>query len=313
MLQWALRTLGAAVGKNKLSIVIYHQVFEQTDPMRPSEPDAKTFDWQMSLLSKYFTPISLTSAMDHLEQGTLPSNAVCVTFDDGYLNNLEVAQPILEKYQIPATVYIATGFSTGQNMWNDRLIDLFADQALSRFSLEALGASPMDVSDWDSRRSAAYSLIPQIKYRDYQERQKLIDALYVENNVQSAPRKMMTPDEIRKLSSLGVDIGAHTVDHPILQSQDEQEQLRQIQTSKETLENWLQKPVTGFAYPNGKPVKDYGESAVEIVKKLGFRYAVSTRWGNSTKYTNPFELNRFTPWDNSELRFHTRMIRNLMA
>ena len=127
MLHKLIQLTGALLGRNKLSILIYHQVLAEADPMRPTEPTAAIFDWQMRLLRDYFTPLSLDQALDHLKHNTLPANAVCVTFDDGYVNNLSVAEPILAKYAIPATVYVATGFSHGSNMWNDRLMYLFAE------------------------------------------------------------------------------------------------------------------------------------------------------------------------------------------
>lgn len=313
MIGGLLKLAGKLLGRNKLSIVIYHQVMKEHDPMRPSEPDADRFRWQMALLKKYFTPLALPEAITLLKQGKLPPNAVCVTFDDGYLNNLQVAQPILAEFGIPATVYVATGFSHGQNMWNDRLIDLFSTQEVKEFSLAALGKTSCQVDDWESRRMLAYSLIPDIKYLDYQERQKIIDALYTENNVAEKCARMMTPEQIVELSQRNIDIGAHTVDHPILCSHSLEEQEAQIRKSKETLESTLGKPVVGFAYPNGKIKADYSQDSVEIVKSLGFQYAVSTNWGISDGQSDVYQLNRFIPWDKTPTKFHLRLIRNLLG
>lgn len=312
MLHGLLKTFGSVISRNKLSTLIYHQVVAETDPMRPSEPNAQTFRWHMKLLRDNFTPIGLPEAVKKMKEGSLPSNAVCVTFDDGYLNNLEVAQPILEEFAIPATVYIATGYSEGGNMWNDRLIDLFAKPALSTIKLEAIGMDEVSLGDWQDRREKAYSLIPKIKYRDYRERMTILDQMYKDNQVDEAPHHMMTPEQVKELAGKGVDIGAHTVDHPILKSQTAQEQLNQIKKSKEQLEQWLQKEVTGFAYPNGKPGADYDECAVNVTCDLGFQYAVSTQWGISTENTDVFQLNRFTPWDNSALKFHARLLKNTL-
>ncbi|GAC18555.1 polysaccharide deacetylase family protein [Paraglaciecola arctica] len=313
MLHWMLKQLGLITSKNKLSILIYHQVFSQKDPMRPSEPDTAEFAWQMALLGRYFNPVALPQAIELLKVGKLPANSVCVTFDDGYLNNLTVAQPVLQQYSIPATVYIATGFSSGGNMWNDRLIDLIGNPSISEFNLSALQLATEQVSDISSRRQLAYKLIPLIKYQDYQQRINIIDQLYTDNQANEVANKMMTPDEINQLAKLGVDIGAHTVDHPILASQNEGQQKHQIEQSKQQLEQWLNKGVNGFAYPNGKPVEDYPLSAVDLVKQSGFEYAVSTTSGLSTPVSDFYQLNRFTPWDKTPLKFHLRMIRNMLG
>ncbi|MCC2614872.1 polysaccharide deacetylase family protein [Aestuariibacter halophilus] len=303
--------LGGKLGsRNKLSILIYHQVMAVADPMRPSEPDAKRFEWQMALLRKYFTPVSLPDAVVMLREQRLPANAVCITFDDGYLDNLTVALPILKKYQIPATVFVATAFSEGVNMWNDRLIDLIGDPSLTSLSLNAMDLPAMPLDDIDSRQQAVKTLIPLIKYQDFRQRQTLLDGLLAENQRTDSAPKMMTPTQVRELSDAGVNIGAHTVDHPIMKVQDEAEQLRQLTVCKETLEQWLDKPVTGFAYPNGRPDTDYDSTSVMQVKKAGFEHAVSTRWGINTPSTDPYQLNRFTPWDHSQSKFHLRLVLN---
>ena len=122
----------------------------------------------------------------------------------------------------------------------------------------------------------------------------------------------MTCDEIVELADKGVDIGAHTVDHPILKSLEVEEQEQQICNSKIALERLLNKPVTGFAYPNGLPGTDYDSSGVDLVKAAGFEYAVSTTWGISTRSTSPYELHRSTPWDNKPGKFHARLIRHML-
>ena len=311
-LHWSLRQAGKLVGKNKLTILIYHQVLETADPMRPSEPDADTFRWQMQIIRNYFNPMPLDVAVKHLQRGDLPANTVCVTFDDGYLNNLEIAQPILQEFHIPATVYIATAFSNCNNMWNDRIIDLIGDRTRTSLSLNAIGMSCVEVSDWESRRSLASRLLATLKYQDFRARSQLVDALYRENGSAESPKKMMTCDEIVELAHRGVDIGAHTVDHPILKSLEIEEQRQQIFDSKLGLEQLINKPVTGFAYPNGLPGTDYDSSAVELVKAAGFEYAVSTTWGISTKSTSTYELNRSTPWDTQPGRFHLRLIKQML-
>ncbi len=151
MLHQLLSLSGRLLSRGKLSILIYHQVVAEFDPMRPNEPTPEIFDWQMALLARYFTPLSLDEAVERLALGTLPANAVCVTFDDGYLNNLTVAQPILAKYAIPATVYVATAFRNQANMWNDRIQDLCADP--SRHVVKS-SFGDLVLADWASRIAA---------------------------------------------------------------------------------------------------------------------------------------------------------------
>lgn len=301
---------GKVLARNKLSILIYHQVFAEKDAMRPSEPDLKTFMWQMQLISKHFTPLSISAALKHLENGTLPSNAICVTFDDGYVNNLEIAAPVLQQFDIPATVYIATGFSGVENMFNDRVIDLVADETLLTLNLGAIEEQPIELNSMEKRIKVAHHVLAKIKYLPIEERKKLIDALYQENNAQEYPIRMMSVEQIKQLHKMGIEIGAHTVEHPILTVLNPAQQKEQIAKSKETLAVWLGEKITGFAYPNGKITVDYDLTTKDIVEELGFDYAVSTNWGITTKNSDKYQLNRFTPWDNSPLKFQLRLLLN---
>lgn len=312
LFHFLLSMVGQLLGRNKLNILIYHQVFEQRDGMRPSEPDLASFKWQMQLIKKYYTPLALSDAMVLMAKNKLPKNAICITFDDGYLNNLEVAAPLLKELAIPATIYIATGFSHGENMWNDRLLDLAGNLKLSELDLSVLDEPKRLLIDQASRIDVAHFLIGKIKYLPYQQRKELIAKLYQANNVEESPARMMTPVQLIQLSDYGIDVGAHTVDHPILKVNDEAEQFQQMKDSKEALEKWLEKPVKGFAYPNGKYQIDYDEKTRDLAKKAGFDYAVSTNWGVSNKQTDKWQLNRFTPWDTNAFKFHLRLLRNLL-
>lgn len=310
MLHWLLGTFSALLSRGKLSILIYHQVLEQHDPIRPGEPDAQMFRWQMALLKRYFTPLSLPEALERLKENTLPANAVCVTFDDGYLDNLTVAQPILADLDIPATVYVATGFSEGTNMWNDRLIDLIADTERHTIDLSVLEMGQVSLGDVQQRIGVIKTAIGKLKYLDLSARLILINDLYKNNGATEYPRKMMNKSEIKALADSGVNIGAHTVNHPILKVLDSDQQQQQILQSRDTLQQWLQKPVLDFAYPNGVEGRDFDEVAVEHVQQAQFRSAVVTDWGVSSQTSSPFKLKRFTPWDQSPIKFHLRLIRN---
>ena len=312
VLHRAMSAGASLVGGNRLSILIYHQVLPEPDPMRAGEPDARTFRWHMALISRYFRPMSLDEAARQLREGCLPPRAVAVTFDDGYLNNLEVAQPILAEFKVPATVFVATAFSNGGNMWNDRIIDLLGNPGLSRISLDSLDLRARDLGDVDNRLSVARELLPRLKYLDFRKREVAVDTLYQENNAPEAPRKMMSHQEVAKLQRLGVSIGAHTVNHPILRSLSPAEQRLEIEGSKRVLESVTGAAINSFAYPNGRRGDDYDDLSVQLVREAGFEQAVSTTWGVSTQATSNFELRRSTPWDSNGLRFHLRMLRNIV-
>jgi peptidoglycan/xylan/chitin deacetylase (PgdA/CDA1 family) len=109
----------------------------------------------------------------------------------------------------------------------------------------------------------------------------------------------------------GMQIGAHTVSHPILARQTDDQARQEIGDSKRFLEQLLGERITLFAYPNGKPGDDYSPQSVEVVRSLGFDAAVSTEWGASRMGDDPLQIKRFTPWDKTRLRFGLRLLGNL--
>jgi len=310
MLHWLLQQSGRLLSRGKLSILIYHQVLAEFDPMRPTEPTAAVFDWQMQLLARYFTPLSLDQALQHLADDSLPPNAVCVTFDDGYLNNLTVAAPILARYQIPATVYIATAFSAGSNMWNDRIIDLCGDTKLTSLQFNA---EHFTLSDWPSRISVADKLLKKLKYLPIEQRLAEVEVLYQQNNASDYQPRMMNASQIKQLADTGITIGAHTLQHPILKSIPPAEQQQQIEQSKAWLEQLLAKPVLHFAYPNGVEGRDFDDTTVNLVQQAGFLSAVVTDWGYNTASSPRLKLKRFTPWDQQPVKFQLRLLKNLLS
>src|SRR5579871_1777403 len=116
----ALLNLFSPGGRNgRLSILIYHRVIPCPDPLFPDESHSENFDRHVEQLVSCFNVIPLFEAIQGLNRGKLPSRAACVTFDDGYADNAEIALPILQKYGIHATFFVASHFLDGGRMWND--------------------------------------------------------------------------------------------------------------------------------------------------------------------------------------------------
>lgn len=298
------------LGSGRLSILIYHRVMPSRDPMRPDEPTVEQFDVQMRLLRRNFTPLSLLEAVDRLAQGTLPRRAVCVTFDDGYSDNEQLALPILKRYGIPASVFVSTGFLNGGRMWNDTVIESVRNHAQDTLDLTHFGLEHYSLVSIDERRDAAQRILSQIKHQEPEQRAAIVED--ISGRASDLPNDLMLTDEqVRSLAQGGVAIGAHTISHPILGSVSLDEARREISGSKEHLQEVLQQDVDIFAYPNGRPELDYRPEHRDLVQSLGFRAAVSTHWGVAARESDPYQLPRFTPWDRDELRFTLRLLLNL--
>jgi peptidoglycan/xylan/chitin deacetylase (PgdA/CDA1 family) len=108
-----------------------------------------------------------------------------------------------------------------------------------------------------------------------------------------------------------MEIGGHTVNHPILARLDPAQARREIADGKEALEALVGSPVRSFAYPNGKPGQDYLAEHARMAREIGFDAAVSTSWGAASQASDSFQLPRFTPWDQGHGRFVLRMLQNM--
>ncbi len=300
----------------RLSVLIFHRVLPRPDPLFPGEIDTAQFDAICQWVKGWFNVLPLDEAARRLREGDLPARALSITFDDGYADNHDVALPILKKHGLPATFFIATGFLDGGRMWNDTVIEAIRRAALPQLDLRGvcgmdLGTHPLRTVE--ERRAAIDRVIGSIKYMAPAERQAVVDALAVRAETALPHDLMMSSEQVRAMHRAGMQIGGHTVSHPILARLDRRAARDEIEAGKTTLETLTGEPVTLFAYPNGKPVEDYTGEAVELVKETGFDAAVSTAWGAANAATDRFQLPRFTPWDRTKLRFGVRLAANLRA
>lgn len=295
-----------------LSILIYHRVLARADPLLPAEPDGPMFERQLRLLKRFFTVLPLRVAIRRLQDGSLPARAACITFDDGYADNAEVALPLLQKHGLSACFFIATGYLDGGQMWNDRIIERvrYADGGELDLSVHGLGRMP--VGDTAQRRQAIDALLCKLKYQAFERREAMARAIHAAGAYPDRHGPMMRSAQVVALSRAGMEIGAHTVSHPILAALPEPAAQRDIAGAKRHLEQLIQGPVTLFAYPNGKSGRDYGTRHVDMVRTLGFDAAVATDWGVARPGCDLFQLPRFTPWERGRLRFLLRMGRNML-
>jgi peptidoglycan/xylan/chitin deacetylase (PgdA/CDA1 family) len=293
---------------NRLLILIYHRVHAQADAMFPRELTAQRFDWQMELLRRHCAPVSLREGVSRLRAGSLPSRAVAVTFDDGYADNALVALPILTRHRIPATFFVASGFLDGGCMWNDILIETLRRTSGVSVDLSALGLGVETLASAVQKGDLAARTLRAIKHLHPQERLRRVTELSASLAVVLPRDLMMTTQQIRVLAAAGMEIGAHTVDHPILRSLSLAEAREEIAGGRAALEKVVGHAVTSFAYPNGRPGDDYTDRDRGLVESMGFELAVSTTRGVAHQQSDIYQLPRFTPWDRSPDRWLGRLL-----
>lgn len=307
----ALQWMSPGGPRAKLSVLIFHRVLPEPDDLFPDEMHARRFDALCGWLASWFNVLPLDQAVAHLRAGTLPARAACITFDDGYADNYQVAMPILKQHGLTATFFIATGFLDGGRMWNDTIVGSVRICQREILDLSSLDLGRYELDTIDARRTAISSLIDQIKYRPVDERISVTEQVARLAAVQLPCDLMMTSNEVKAMRQAGMQIGAHTVSHPILARLTEEQARMEIGGSKAFLEQLLGERIGLFAYPNGKPHEDYTPQSVDVVRGLDFDAAVSTQWGASGRDDDLLQIRRFTPWDQTRFRFGVRMLSNL--
>ncbi|MBQ5947389.1 polysaccharide deacetylase family protein [Massilia sp. ST3] len=308
MLQTAGNLLARSRAAGRICVINYHRVLQTPHPLLPSEPDVATFRWQMELLARCFNVLPLRQALALMDAGTLPPRSVCITFDDGYSAVHELALPVLQRFNLPATVFVTSGHLGQNTMWNDRIIEAVQSLRSERLDLRSLGLANYSLRNTDERLATIGVLTEHSKYLPPSKRHALIRQLEEMAGENLVPGQMLTPDMVRALDRNGIEIGAHTVTHPILTSMDDESAQSEITSSKEQLEELLDKPVQLFAYPNGKVGKDYDARHVEMVRRAGFAAAFTTAVGAITKDQDRFQLPRSRPWDRTPFMFGLRLL-----
>ena len=314
MSPWSLAfsSISRSNGAARLSILIFHRVLPKPDPLFPEIPDAARFEEMVRWVAAWFRVLPLSEAAERLYSASLPARALAITFDDGYADNAEVAAPILRRHGLPATFFVASGMLDGGRMWNDTVIESVRGCGNDLLDLGSTGLGCFGLKEEGQRRVAIDTILAAIKRLPYEERAAQVHRIAETSAARLPADLMMRSGQLRDLTALGMEIGAHTVTHPILRQLDDDRALREIAEGRDALEQIVGTPISLFAYPNGVPGIDYDARHVEMVRRCGFRAAVSTVWGVSDRGTDRFQLARFTPWDRSRFRFGLRMARNYL-
>lgn len=282
------------VVSNRLLILCWHNV-EGTYGF-PAAPGAGTAGLikQFELLARFTNVVSLPDAVEALEeQRRLPHRAVVLTFDDGYRDNLELAAPILQRYGLPATFFLAPDLLEGTiSPWWEEVA-----WALHFTSRRRLRWHELDLSLENSQRASSYGVVVRgLKRLDEIERRRSVRALVSFLEPQDPDGDHRSPimgwEEARALQRQGFTIGSHSRSHAILARETASVQEEDLVRSRGALQERLGCEVDLLAYPNGD-VGDFDHRTVHTSVHAGYRAAVTTIEGWNRSGTPRMELRRF--------------------
>lgn len=309
LMREALRT----VARGKLSVFLFHKVPLHPDPLLHGDLGEAQFSRLLDFIKETFNVLPLSDAVQHLQADTLPSLSAALTFDDGYPEWRHGAARILEEKSLPATFFITTGQFFGHPMWNERLAQIVRNCAAPVLDTVAIRLPPLPVQTAKDKADALKQLEFHFKYLPPVLRDDFLAQLEVQVGVVSSSVPVMSIDDLVAISNRGFEIGAHTLEHPILGLCDAGRAREEIGRTREVLEGIIKRPVISFAYPNGHPGVDFSSHHIQMVKQAGYRYAVTTQWGVADHKTSPYQIPRFTPWGPSRTRMTLQLIRNFYS
>lgn len=308
-----LRAIGDWIATNekdsgRLCIVNYHRILPAPDPLLDSEPDIETFRWQMELLAKCFNVLPLYDAVQMLGVEPMPPRAVCITFDDGYRSTYELALPVLKELNLPATVFVTAGCLDKSSMWNDKIIEAIRRLPVGELDLSSFGLKVYSLRTIEDRRYLAQKLTDDSKYLSPGVRIQVAERLEMLAGGTSSDKLMLTTEMVAALAHNGIEIGGHTVTHPILTRLNDDEARQEITEGKLRLEQITGYPVRLFAYPNGKVGVDFDHRHARMAKEAGFVAGFTTAMGAATPEHERYQIPRNRPWDKSPLFFGLRLL-----
>jgi peptidoglycan/xylan/chitin deacetylase (PgdA/CDA1 family) len=296
---------------NRITILNYHRVTKKPARFDEYSINSAEFDWQMRLLSKVFNVISIEQAASFLEGGEIPRRAVVMTFDDGYLDNLTQALPILKKYNVPATIYVAGDAIKTGRIWNEEVCHVVMQSNANELDCSELGLGLLPVKTEQEKKQTIEQLIVLLKNQRTEKRNAYLTLLYNISNTNEVARYMLSENDLRILAKEPIiTIGCHTMNHPMLSYISTDAAKADITESLNYLKQLLGVSIEHFAYPYGKYGKDFHAEHVNTVAKLNFRSAVTTDWGSVKSTSSFYMMKRFTPWSNNLLHYFLSLCRN---
>jgi peptidoglycan/xylan/chitin deacetylase (PgdA/CDA1 family) len=234
-------------------VLLYHRVDERPD-VHDLSVTAELFEEQLSSLARECRVMPLDELLASAGRG--PERAVAITFDDGYVDTLEKALPILERLGLPATVFATTRWleSPGEYWWDILERALIRDDTPPTLTVELDGApSTFATHTREGRRATHDRVHERLVHARLEERDRVIARIAEWSSITNDPRRRpVVADELRRLASSSlVSIGAHTVNHVALPDQDPGTQRTEIVDSVRGLARVVDRPVDLFAYPYG--------------------------------------------------------------
>jgi len=259
-------------------ILMYHRFCDAPHGRSCSRAN---FRRQLEHYARHHTVLTMRQFTTALAEHVVPRNALVLTVDDGYRDFCTIAAEELLRVGIPATFFVTTGFIDGTCwIWTEKLAWI-CDQLPVGTATVTIAGVATSYRIPEHRGAVRLALKTQLCMVPLVEKLRQLDEFAARHHVAipAMPPDEASPatwDDLRRLQSLGIEIGGHTVNHPILSAECDAVVTDEIRGCKQRLDGELPDPVVSFCYPNGTPL-DFDERVKRCVQAAGFHSAVASQ------------------------------------
>lgn len=237
--------------RNQPIVLMYHRIVDQ--PLLPGIAP-EIFEQQLQYLKKHFRVVPMVQLAEEIRTNTVKAYSVAITFDDGHGDFYTTAWPLLKKYQLPAALYVTTGFVDQKCwLWPDLLRYLLIKTRHQTILHDELGNLPLGkeniLSTWNKLGDYCLTLKSDERWNFLTDLSSKLEVKADE--YAQPPFNSVTWDQLREMSSQGLEVGSHTVSHPILSSLASSQLESELQLSHDRIEAEVGHPPQGICYPNG--------------------------------------------------------------
>ncbi len=277
-------------------VLLYHRVTQLSHDPYNFAVHPNRFAQQCDVLRRRCDVVPLRDA-NGCAHASRPQ--VAITFDDGYADNRLEACDILAAAGLPATFFITAG-RLGQRaeVWWDRLeqIVMGCEPAGGCIDVRIDGRRLWaDIRSPAARARAHFALYWRLRPLRPAVIDSILNEIEVQLGIHTVDRdthRWMNGEELRALSATaGVDVGAHTLTHPLLATLSASEQWKEIDGSRDQLERLLDTPVTLFSYPFGSH-DAFDAATTQLVRDSGYALACTGTGGLARQDHYPFRVPR---------------------
>jgi peptidoglycan/xylan/chitin deacetylase (PgdA/CDA1 family) len=268
------------MNRHKFLILTYHRFSKVEDGRSTS---VQSFAEHLEYLKSHYTVLPLSRIATLVAKGEgLPASVVAVTIDDGFSDSYELAFPLLQRHRLPATLFVVTDFIDRKVwLWTDKLRYLTKQAPTHVKTLEFLDHKlTIDLNGPDSRLNVANRVNSILKSLPESVKESALEEIALNFQIElpklpPADYGPATWDQLREMERECVEIGSHTMTHPILPNTTDEQLERELTGSRARLEEVLGHPMKLFCYPNGS-----FDQRVELAARCaGYECAVTTESG----------------------------------